>query len=344
MSATLENLYFELTGACNLLCKHCYIFTSEKKRARPDNLTAGKIDSVVNDAKTLGLQQLTFTGGEIFLRKDLKTILNGLVKYDIPFNLLTNLTLVKNKDVDWLSKLPIGLISTSLDGMQFEHDAFRGKQGSFERTLNVLLSLRSHNIPVKVSVSVHDENLDSAKYLFEYLDGLGISSSIARVAPIGRGTNIHSLNSDIFNEKYTTLLAEKLGSQLRTVKPENLIPPGVSVPTYCGVGESILYVMSDGIVGLCPTLNRSQGERWVVGDLMTAGIIEIWGAVKQRFEQLRCSSAKSCAFGSVCKGGCRANAFANSGDEHGCDKEMFYGFSKWKELKMEKPSVEYKVV
>ncbi|PNG87243.1 radical SAM/SPASM domain-containing protein [Pseudomonas putida] len=329
INSCLENIYFELTGSCNLLCKHCYVFTSKKPRERQDKLTQEIISSAIQDAKKLGLLQATFTGGEIFLRKDLRHILESANEFGISLNLLTNLTIASKKEIDWLAKLNINIISTSLDGLEEDHDKFRQRKGSYSKTLKNVHLLKERNIPVKVSVTIHDGNIGTADELFSQLDMAGIESSIAKVTPVGRGALIHPYNPSEFDKKYTELLAKRLATKLKTYDKSRLTPPGQSTPTYCGVGETMLYVMSDGVIGLCPTLNAMQGEKWTVGNLISGDIGSAWKTARHRFQELRCGNAHACTFGNICRGGCRANAYTNTGNETACDSEMLSGFKSW---------------
>lgn len=344
MTSNLENLYFELTAACNLLCKHCYVFTSNKPRQRKDLLTREIIYTAVSDAKLLGLTQVTITGGEIFLRKDLREIVEDINRLEIGLNLLTNLTMVGNKEINWLSKLKINLLSTSLDGLAVDHDSFRQKKGAFSKTLKALLSLNDLGVNVKASVTVHKENIESARQLFSYLDDLEIESSIAKVAPIGRGQMIHSSGDLDFNERYTDLLASRLERQLKNYNANLIAPPVITPQTYCGVGETMLYVMADGVVGLCPTLNAMQGNKWVMGNLITSNIESAWNNTRNHFAELRCRNSHSCSFGGVCRGGCRANAYANTGDAEECDSEMLNGFRRWVIGAQARNQVSYRLV
>lgn len=342
MGGQLENLYFELTGACNLLCKHCYVFSSSKARERPDTLTLPLIERTIEDAKSLGLNSVTFTGGEIFLRPDVRAILQSASSRARLF-LLTNLTLLGDEDFEWLATLNVARVSTSLDGLKNDHDSFRQRKGSFEKTLAAILRLRDLKVPVKVSVTVHPGNLQSSRELFSYLDSEGIPSSIARVTPIGRGSVLEGSEPIFFDQQYYRLFADRVSMELGAYR-ESMGSPGKIMETYCGVGESILYVMSNSKVGLCPTLNSVQGDKWVVGDLTTESIVKCWGRARAKFETLRCSQSATCEFGKVCRGGCRANALARSEDAEACDREMHEGLEMWRALTEIAPERRYRVV
>lgn len=324
----LNNLYFELTGACNLLCKHCYVFTTEKARERPDLLTPDLIEAAVMHAVPYGLSTLTFTGGEIFLRKDIREILERCSRFPIKLYLLTNLTLVSEEQIVWLATLPIQFVSTSVDGFEDSHDRFRGKSGAFTKTVDTLKKLRLAGVPVKVSITVGKHNIDHAAELFAYFDALSIPTSIAKIASIGRGKLIEISNAEL-ERRYTQLLSERLGLELIHARIEDFGAPGIKLDTYCGVGDSMLYVMSNGKVAYCPTLTAAQGEEWVVGDLLTQSLDEIWRSGEVFEEALRCQGISTCEVGKVCRGGCRANAYARTGNASDCDTEMFDGITAW---------------
>ncbi len=334
----LNNLYFELTGACNLLCKHCYVFTTEKMRERPDLLTPDLIEAAVETAIPLGLRTLTFTGGEIFLRKDIREILDRCSRFPVKICLLTNLTLVKEEHIAWLAKLPIQYISTSIDGFEDTHDRFRGRSGAYTKTMKVLTKLRLAGVPVKVSVTVGKHNIDHAAELFAYFDSLSIPSSIAKIASIGRGKQIDISDSDELERSYTSLLSERLGRELEHARNEDFGIPDQILDTYCGVGDSMLYIMSNGKVAFCPTLNAAQGDEWVVGDLLSQSLDDIWKSGAVFSEVLQCQQITTCGVGKLCRGGCRANAYARTGNISACDTEIFNGIMGWVKLHRQDPN------
>lgn len=324
----LNNLYFELTGGCNLLCKHCYVFTTEKARERPDLLTPEIIETAVAQAIPYGLRTLTFTGGEIFLRKDIQDILDRCARFSVKLCLLTNLTLVTEEQVDWLATLPIQYVSTSIDGFEDAHDQFRGNSGAFTKTMSTLTKLRLAGVPVKVSITVGKHNIDHASELFAHFDALSVPTSIARIASIGRGKLIDISDAEL-ERRYISLLSQRLGRELKHARPDDFGAPSEVLDTYCGVGDSILYVMSNGQVAYCPTLTAAQGDEWVVGDLLKQPLDQIWKSGAVFDDALQCQDIASCGVGKLCRGGCRANAYARSGDVSACDSEMFDGITSW---------------
>lgn len=323
----LENLYFELSGGCNLLCAHCYVFDDGSKRARPDRLTPELVGATVRAAVQLGLTDCTFTGGEVLLRRDLVEILQAVAPSIERIHLLSNLTLLRAEHVEALRHLPIAQVATSLDGLEQSHDRFRGEAGAFRATWSAMMVLRAAGIPLKVSVTVTPENIDEAPTLFHQLDEMGIPASVARVAAVGRGSLLSIVPRD-FNRRYAELLADRMARAISPRQLRSLSTVSGVRSTYCGVGESILYVMSDGSVGLCPTMTPATDSRWGIGHLGVESIEEIWRRhVSGSPDPLVCATSGTCGFGEICKGGCRSNAYTVTGDPGACDQEMWDGFT-----------------
>jgi radical SAM protein with 4Fe4S-binding SPASM domain len=103
--------------------------------------------------------------------------------------------------------------------------------------------------------------------------------------------------------------------------------PGEDLSTHCGVGANILYVMSDGEVGYCPTMTPATDGQWRLGNVLETSIADIWrGGEVFGAEDMQCANVAKCTYGSVCRGGCRSNAFTATGDPTACDTEMRQGF------------------
>lgn len=329
MGTILRNIYFELSGSCNLSCHHCYIFADKKKQARADRLSPRTIERVLVEGKAIGLTECTFTGGEILLRQDLLEILSISSAIVSKINLLTNLTLLSTDHVDCFKRLPIGIVSTSIDGIGDVHDSFRGRKGSFQKTFANLILLRDAGVPVKASVTVGNHNLHQAGDIFALLRQEQIPFSIARISPVGRGSALASDHDGEFDEAYTKLLARELGRVISLTDILNSAPPSEIVNNHCGVGIDILYVMSDGRVGFCPTLAPFVSGKFEIGDVTKTSLIDLWdnGRVLSAVSSV-CANQTKCLHGKVCKSGCRANAYALTGDIQACDTEMRTAFDQ----------------
>ncbi len=82
-----------------------------------------------------------------------------------------------------------GALGISLDGADAAtHDAFRGWEGSFERTLGMLRAARELGMAVQVNTTVCRRNVDQIDAIAELLAEQGIAMwAVFFLVPVGRG-------------------------------------------------------------------------------------------------------------------------------------------------------------
>lgn len=66
-------VWFELTRACNLACKHCYV---DAGPPRSDELTTQEVFDALNQLRDVGVFAVVLVGGEPMLRPDFLPILH----------------------------------------------------------------------------------------------------------------------------------------------------------------------------------------------------------------------------------------------------------------------------
>lgn len=69
-SRKLFSATIELTYRCNEKCRHCYVYDE-----CGDELTTEQVKTVLDDLSRMGVLSVVFTGGEVFVRKDIFEIL-----------------------------------------------------------------------------------------------------------------------------------------------------------------------------------------------------------------------------------------------------------------------------
>ena len=190
---------FNITDNCNSRCITC---TQWKQKSR-NELTTEEVNKILIQLKKIGIRNVSFTGGEPTLRRDLSEIIEKA--NDLNFDNMTlatnGLLLTKKKAVTFIEN---GLkeITVSLDGMEGVHDYVRGIKGSYARSikaLEMLTELRDTryphlginiattlikptlneiakviNVAKELSVTWGMNLIDNSSYFFENIDTSGL--------------------------------------------------------------------------------------------------------------------------------------------------------------------------
>lgn len=179
-----------LTGRCNLHCEYC--FYANEMHDRPD-LPIEEWMTLFDELGSLGARNLTLSGGEVFVRKDLWKIIDYLIEKRMRYSILSNGTLVTDDTLKQFEKgkrrTRINSIQISIDGSCPEvHDKSRGA-GSFKRAVSGLRLLKAAGIPVTSRVTVNRHNVDDLERIAALLlDEIGLDSFGTNDAiPMGAG-------------------------------------------------------------------------------------------------------------------------------------------------------------
>ena len=181
-------LQFELTGQCNLKCKHCYNRSGDADRETL--MTPEKwcelSRQIVSDG---GIFQCIISGGEPLLLGDkLFDIMDILHDDGTSFVIITNALLLTKKFARKFNKYRYFWFQISIDGSTAElHDEFRGVEGSFNRAVNGALEISDLGIPLVIAHTVTPKNLNRLEEMIQLSYDLGANSIIlGEVMPSGR--------------------------------------------------------------------------------------------------------------------------------------------------------------
>jgi len=143
------------------------------------------IDEIEKVSKSLGsLLWLAFSGGEIYLRKDLDEISRVFYKNNKPAimlyptnGLLPELIRDKTEEIVKFCKKSVVVVKLSIDGLKKAHDRLRNTPGSFEKTMqtyNLLGKLleRYPNFELGVNTVFCSENQASMDGIIDFVNGL----------------------------------------------------------------------------------------------------------------------------------------------------------------------------
>lgn len=179
-----SGLVYEATMRCNLTCEFCYVgdllnLEGEwRQEMTLDNLRR---------AFPQGELQVSLTGGEIFMRKDIMSVLDLFQEkgYSCGY-LTTNGTIINDERADALASLAqqgfLKHISVSIDGPGELHDKARGVKGTFERTAAGLRRLQAASkkkgaaLRVSINTTVAEESLETLDQIVDVAEELGVDA------------------------------------------------------------------------------------------------------------------------------------------------------------------------
>ena len=176
---------YEATMRCNLHCEFCYVGDLLNIEGQwREELTLDALEKAFPDDPGL---QVSLTGGEIFMRKDIMSVLDLFRDKGYACGYLTtNGTIINEERAEALADLAakgfLRHISVSIDGPGAIHDAARGLKGTFERTCAGLKRLQAaakrRQAPLRVSINttVAHESLDALDQMVDVAEELGVDA------------------------------------------------------------------------------------------------------------------------------------------------------------------------
>jgi SynChlorMet cassette radical SAM/SPASM protein ScmE len=157
-----------VTGRCNAKCTYC--FYADEMEQRPDLPTDAWL-AFFDELGSLAVRSVCLSGGEVFTRPDLWTLIDRAIDNRMRYSLLSNGTLVDDAIVARLleRRTRLDSIQVSIDGSCAEiHDASRGR-GSFEKALRGLRLLKQAGLPVTSRVTINRHNVGDLEGIAELL-------------------------------------------------------------------------------------------------------------------------------------------------------------------------------
>jgi MoaA/NifB/PqqE/SkfB family radical SAM enzyme len=176
---------YEATMRCNLHCEFCYV--GDLLNIEGEWRQELSIDALRQAFPERSEFQISLTGGEIFMRKDIMSVLDLFKEKGYACGYLTtNGTIITDERAEALADLAaagfLKHISVSIDGPGEIHDIARGLTGTFERTCEGLRRLqaaaRRKHAPLRVSINttIAHESLDALDQMVDVAEELGVDA------------------------------------------------------------------------------------------------------------------------------------------------------------------------
>lgn len=284
----LQYLILFVTARCNLLCRHCF-YTDEILAAKSKReLSTDEYRRIA--ARAGAVLQVSLTGGEPFLRKDLDAIVLAFhEEAETPFVNVTTNGLLPDRTVETTERIlreapDLSLrLGVSLDGPEAIHDRLRARDGAFRAALETVRALsplrgRFPRFTVHVSTTLTRDNAAAMAGFIDFVRGLPVD---AHYLGFVRGRVLDPTTKEVSLADYASALACLRRRWIARKAVPNLLN-GVNalmtaVNRYtldgdrylfpCVAGEKMLTIDEEGRVKPCEILEQKGVSPFILGDL-----------------------------------------------------------------------------
>ena len=164
-------VYWEMTQACGLACKHCR--AEAMPSAHPLELTTAESRVFLNQLGDFGdpLPHLILTGGDPLRRRDIYSLIDYACGLGLEVSITPSATSELTKEaITNLKRHGIQSLGLSLDGScAAKHDVIRAVPGTFKRTLEAARHAGEIGLPIQVNTLVAEETADDLPAIYELL-------------------------------------------------------------------------------------------------------------------------------------------------------------------------------
>ncbi len=183
------NVYWEVTQACGLACRHCR--AEAMPEPNPDELSLEEGFAFLRQIPEFGepRPQLILTGGDPLLRKGLFALIDEAVSLGIGVSITPAATPALSFEMlTELKRHGVEGVGLSLDGPTAEkHDSIRRVAGTYDRTLDALRWAGELELPVQVNTLVSAETAPDLPAVYELLKEFKIARwSLFFLISVGR--------------------------------------------------------------------------------------------------------------------------------------------------------------
>lgn len=296
---------------CQTNCIYCY--ADRRHVPVSKELSFERWIEIFDEAKNLGIEQISLSGGDPLFRKDAIDLIAKLIDLEMLFLLSTKChvtPLMADRLASAGMSKPINHIKRevqiSLDGPDSSvADTLAGSPGYFERAKDSIQNLLAKDLDLRVKAVITPLN---ASRIYEWAKML-YNMGVKRISCAAYNRTYFRHHDSLFLDTADRLIVQDQFSRIRSDFPNlDLLPTGFKenktdllhakspdeisgseahsgnnnldkVTTwrnraFCSGGRSSITITPDGKIILCDT--APQTEEFFVGDLSTQSIMEVW--------------------------------------------------------------------
>lgn len=303
------SLTIELLTRCNERCRHCYISNYQHS-----GVSTEELKKIILEFRKLGGLNLSFTGGEIFLRNDLFELIEYARSRYLRVFLLTNGSLITEDIAKNLKKLNIAELSISLYSMdEYIHDKVTRVKGSFKKTIQGIMYAKKYGVKIVIKTPIMLINKDSYKGVKDFCD----INKFEFVA----SSLIFSKDNGCDSNKILNVSGEELKKILDDIKQYEPIGQLNNFEEACGSLKYTLAVDSIGNIYPCNSFY------YKLGNIRETTLSKVWKDEKLRkIQNIMKSDLKQClecSFKSRCNR-CPGLAYLEDKNMFGCSSSAMF--------------------
>jgi MoaA/NifB/PqqE/SkfB family radical SAM enzyme len=323
-----QRVYWEVTRACSLACRHCR--AEAVPHADPDELSTAEGSALLAQIASFGEPKphVVLTGGDPLERADLFDLIARARSLGLRVSVSPSATpRLTPEVVRRLREAGVDAISLSVDGSTARrHDALRGVQGCFVRTIAALRAARDESLMVQVNTLVCADTIGDLPGIHALAADAGAARwSLFFLVQVGRGAVLRPVDAaaaqrvlewlaDLPRGQGPVVSTTEAPHFRRVLLERRRLPVSAAARAGFGIrdGNGVVFVSHTGEVspsGFLPI---------AAGNVRSTSPVEIYRAAPL-FRALRHPEdfggrCGACRFHSIC-GGSRARAWASCGDE-----------------------------
>lgn len=275
-----------------------------------------------------------FSGGEPLMSADLFELMRYAAGLGLKLRLLSNGTLITSEKARMLKDVGLSIVQVSIDGSKETHNYLRNNPSAYERAIQGIYNLRQAGIEPTAATTLSRTNFMQLEHIIEEAQAAGAARiGFSQLVPEGSGKDLEMLSCKELFQAYTQLaeLGEKYKGKIEVLRSESfwclfneetpytaLARQTGKIAGGCSIGLSGISVLSDGTVYPCRRLPIPLGN-------IQEGFAKIFIGNKllKQFREIQNYECRECDKVTICRG-CRAVAYASTGNIFAKDPQCFY--------------------
>lgn len=327
-------LQFHITGRCNLRCKHCYRTEGDVEMLQYEDIVRvveqyKELREIYNSRHRIARKgHINITGGEPFIRKDIKQVLKllGDNREYFSYGVLSNGSFIDEELIRLLRETGVSFVQLSLDGNRQTHDALRAP-GDYDRVLNTAQWLERSGVRTYISFTANRDNYKQLPEVAKQCRRRGITKLWSdRLVPIGSGQEIGDLAiGPELLENYIKTLKKARGNFLqRALYPKTQVTMNRALQFLdsdgqlysCSAGNSLITVDEFGTVMPCRRMPIPCGTVFETTLTSVYYDNEVFRKLRGKDIPKECAH---CKYAYHCRGGARCQSYAACGSFYRAD-------------------------